>query len=345
MKEKKSNFQNWNNLSKYYIYIILFVLWIILFFVWVFIWEKWYNNFSQFKEKTYQFRDKSNYKFINPLIECDIFRNSDFIKYNSLQDKIKTISDKITSNWWIQHISVYFRDLDNWPWFWYNENEEFTPASLLKVPIMISYFKKAETDQNILNKKILFQEDTSSEMNNIIQNIKPKKELIKGKEYTIDQLIENMIIYSNNKAVNILLQNIDADYLNIIYSDLNIRVNENSISGDFMTVKDYAYFFRILYNASYLNREMSEKALNLLSQIDFKEGLVAWVPNDIIVSHKFWERINWSVIQLHDCWIIYYPNKPYLLCIITRGDNLETLKKIVADVSKAIFDEISLLVN
>jgi hypothetical protein len=44
---------------------------------------------------------------------------------------------------------------------------------------------------------------------------------------------------------------------------------------DFLSVKDMATFFRILYNASYLGRENSEYALKLLSQVDFNNGLRA----------------------------------------------------------------------
>jgi hypothetical protein len=43
-----------------------------------------------------------------------------------------------------------------------------------------------------------------------------------------------------------------------------------------------------LFNASYLNRENSEKVLNLLTKTDFKDGLVAGVNDkNIAISHKF----------------------------------------------------------
>jgi len=29
-------------------------------------------------------------------------------------------------------------------------------------------------------------------------------------------------------------------------------------------------------------------------------------------------------VQLHDCGIVYYPETPYLLCVMTKGWNFET---------------------
>jgi beta-lactamase class A len=112
-----------------------------------------------------------------------------------------------------------------------------------------------------------------------------------------------------------------------------------------MSVKDYAAFFRIIYNSSYLERNMSEKALSLLSSVDYKEGLIAGVPSNLVVSHKFGERQaidknGGTTNQLHDCGIVYYPGHPYLLCVMTKGEKFEELSKIIAKISDIVYREI-----
>jgi len=110
-----------------------------------------------------------------------------------------------------------------------------------------------------------------------------------------------------------------------------------------MSVKEYASFFRILFNASYLNRDMSTKALRILSAVDYKNGIVAGVPSSVRVVHKFGERTlgpKLETKQLHDCGIVYYPNHPYLLCVMTRGSSFESLNEIVTDVSRLIYREL-----
>ena len=131
-----------------------------------------------------------------------------------------------------------------------------------------------------------------------------------------------------------------------LYTDLQISPPNDAVSDDFMTVKTYASFFRILYNASYLSPAMSEKALSLLSQITFDKGIVAGVPNNIPVAHKFGERIytDNQEHQLHDCGIVYHLTDPYLLCVMTRGTDFNVLTSVIKDLSKQVWDEMSVRV-
>src|SRR6185436_5295057 len=89
------------------------------------------------------------------------------------------------------------------------------------------------------------------------------------------------------------------------------------------TPQNYSHLFRALYNGTYLSHDASEKALELLSRTKFSDGIVAGVPKETTVSHKFGERtlsLNTSSInELHDCGIVYYPGHPYFLCIMTKG--------------------------
>ena len=55
----------------------------------------------------------------------------------------------------VQNVSVYFIDLAKGNWAGINENTGYSPASLLKVAIMIAYFKQAEDSPQLLQKKIV----------------------------------------------------------------------------------------------------------------------------------------------------------------------------------------------
>jgi len=148
-------------------------------------------------------------------------------------------------------VSVYLRDLNNGPWIGINEQEKFSPASLLKVPLMISYLKMAESDPQILEKKLLVDQDGRDILS---QNMLPMFRVETGKEYRVADLIGYMIKYSDNLAANILLENIPVEHLNQTYSDLGLAIPDPENPENFMTVTQYSSFFRILYNASYLNQ-------------------------------------------------------------------------------------------
>lgn len=280
---------------------------------------------------------EKGYSFISPLLEC-FSESSDSPKNYQLQEEIKGAISKNIKEKKITEASVYFRDLANGPWIGIGEDKKFTPASLLKVPMAITYYKLAEKNPDILNKKILI---TSDYDNQITQNIKAEKKVEQGKEYTVQELINYMIIESDNRAANALISNIPENNVNKTFNDLGLVLPSVDTPENYMTVKDYSSFFRVLYNASYLNKDYSEKLLYILSESKYKNGLVAGIPADVKVSHKFGERRFGNADQLHDCGIIYKKDKNYLLCIMTRGNDFDNLSKTIQELSKLVYESVN----
>lgn len=167
-------------------------------------------------------------------------------------------------------VGVYVRNLNNGPWFGINENEHYSPASILKLPVLITYLKWIEKDSSIWDKKLLLGEETSE-----THYFAPSKNLIPGKEYTVRDLLNELIVYSDNKSMSALTRSIPRDLYLQVNKDLGITVPGIKTPEDFLSVKDMATFFRILYNASYLERDTSEYALELLTHVNFDTGLRA----------------------------------------------------------------------
>lgn len=277
------------------------------------------------------------YQFINPLIECDINQSIGQQEYRPSRNAIlNLISQKKEQNILLD-ASVYYRDLNNGPWFGINELSDYAPASLLKVPVMMAYYKEAETNPDILTKKIIYTKDPHITE----QYFLPKQTLEEGKTYTIDDLIASMIRESDNNATLILENNIPENKIDKVTADLGIETAVDTTPDDYMSVKGYASLYRVLYNASYLSPFYSEKALALLSQTDFPSGIAESLPKSIKVADKFGEReLDNGVKQLHDCGIIYYPSHPYLLCVMTRGYDYNQLSTTIGDISKTIYDDL-----
>jgi len=289
-----------------------------------------------------EIRNRENYKFINPLLECDSNNISRDKNLDFLKNKLELfVNEQIKTNPDISFTSIYYRDLNNGPWIGINERELFSPASLIKVPLLITYYKLAENNPDILDNKIV----NTELFNPKDQNIVPEITLSQSQEYTVSELLDRMIIYSDNQAYDLLLKNIDNRKLIETYNNLGVDISlgfENP-NGNILSVKQYASFFRILFNASYLSKDMSEKTLGLLSRVKFSQALVAGVPSNILVAHKFGERqyTDTGEKQLHDCGIIYLPNKPYLLCIMTRGKNIPIEENFVKQISSMVYQNIS----
>lgn len=182
------------------------------------------------------------------------------------------------------------------------------------------------------------------------QNIKPERVAEVGKEYSVEELLEYMVLHSDNNASNNLLIHLPAELSEDVFSTFQVPSPRDKTADTYLlNVKEYASFFRILYNASYLSKDSSEAVLNLLSKVTFSRGITGKLPKDIVVAHKFGERMYQETLpnggshekaQLHDCGIVYYPGDPYLLCIMTRGDDMKELSEMTQDISKMIYDAV-----
>jgi hypothetical protein len=75
------------------------------------------------------------YQFISPLLECEPGTDSlRLTGLNPLQKEISSLIEDEKKSGTLTTAAVYFRDLNNGPWFGVNEHESFSPASLLKLP-------------------------------------------------------------------------------------------------------------------------------------------------------------------------------------------------------------------
>ena len=282
---------------------------------------------------------QTEYPLINPLLLCDVGNSAESTQNQDLHSVILAfINDRITQGKASQ-MSVYLQRYGGGGWVGINEDVPYTPASLLKVPLMIAYYKIAEDNPSFLDQRISFKgtDQNSSEYFKSGNNIRA------GATYSIEDLIQHMIGGSDNTATALLQDAMASTTREDTYRDLGLPTPPTDASAEYMSVKNYAYFFRLLYNATYLNREYSEKALKHLTDVDFVQGIRAGVPLSVPVAQKFGERTvsntDGTVLrrELHDCGIVYKKGSNYLLCIMSRGKDFDQLAKNISDLSALVY--------
>ncbi|OGL89160.1 hypothetical protein A3H75_00805 [Candidatus Uhrbacteria bacterium RIFCSPLOWO2_02_FULL_51_9] len=284
----------------------------------------------------------------NPLLVCDVGGNQEFPEFIQLKNHLLDTIDSKKASGAVSSVSVYFRAYGRGKWLLINDEELYAPASMLKVPIMMAYLKAAESEPKILEQVLLYDD---SQDYNIAQRYPASERLKTGGLYRVDELIRRMIVYSDNNTLHLLDDGLSSEKIAEMYTALGLQTPPMPTAEqvNFLTVKDYAYFFRVLYNSTLLSRTMSERALSLLTETTFREGLAATVPDDIKMAHKFGERTLslQPPIQreLHDCGIIYHPENPYLLCVMTKGEQFDQLAETIREIGKAVYEEVGRLPN
>jgi beta-lactamase class A len=286
-------------------------------------------------------------ELINPLLACDASEELSYQELDPLKNKLSNLISEQKRKGMASRVSVYYRDLNDGRWTGVDENDKFVSASLIKVPLLIAYMKKAQIDPGILDKSYAYNNDDGDSQQEVQ---KPPTPFIKGKEYTVNELLFRMIAYSGNNSHVVLAQAIEQNFLKKVYDDLSLSYTDFELSNaidNSISPKTFSTFFRILYNASYLNYEYSKKALEFMTGSTFKDGLAAGLPADIKVAHKFGERTVHDNAtgkvyfrELHDCGIVYDLKHPYLLCVMTQGDDFGNLKSVIKDISGLVYNNL-----
>ncbi|MBP6926180.1 MAG: serine hydrolase [Candidatus Pacebacteria bacterium] len=287
-------------------------------------------------------RDQAaDYTFIHPLLAVSRSEVAPSSQYEKLSHDVDNYIGKMKLSDKIDTASVYFINYKTGGSFLINTKEQYMPASLMKVVIMIAYLKLSETKPDTLSHRLRYTEELDTWLSEAERNT--KSELAVGKSYTVEYLIDKMIGDSDNGATNLLITNINESYLQSVYKALGIK-NPNDDPNYTISTNDYSLFFRILFNATYLSPENSEKALTVLSKATYTDGLVAGLPTNTLIAHKFGQHFideggTIAGVELHDCGIIYTNPGPYLLCVMTKGKTVTGNSEAIAGISKIVAAE------
>ncbi len=268
---------------------------------------------------------ESEWQFLNP------YAKEDNINLKKI-DEFKSTIDKFLKDSNIQ-TAVYFRDLNNGPWFSINGEFRFDGGSLLKIPVLIAYYKNAENNPELLNQKIKYQEKTL-----LFGDPDFEKTLILGKAYTVQKLLEIMIVNSDNTSLALLTEYYEKENIKPTLAQTELYLGILS-EIDTINVIEYAGMLRILYNSEYLSANKSNQALDLMSKTTFADGLTKYLPSEISVAHKYGVRTypQTNEKQLHNCGIIYKRSAPYILCVMTRGKDLKKQAEVIASISQKVY--------
>jgi beta-lactamase class A len=280
------------------------------------------------------------FRLSSPLLDVELPEGYD-VQHEPIpfKSKVKRFVEEQIRAGRARDVSIYYRDLIDGPWFGVNQGRKYNPASLMKVPVMIAWLKRAERDPGVLQTRLLFEEYRFPARP---QTIAPTRTLESGRLYTIDELLHAMIAWSDNRAMWLLYNGLRPEELGDVLDSMD--VSNDQVGGENqVTVHGYSGFFRILYNAAYLNREMSEKALELLTLEDFPQGIAAGVPRGVTVAGKFGEAASntpGEEFQLHEFGIVYHPRGPYILGVMTVGSDPTSQAKVISGISALVYEEI-----
>ncbi|MFH0969030.1 MAG: serine hydrolase [Patescibacteria group bacterium] len=232
-------------------------------------------------------------------------------------------------------VGVYFEYLPSGISIGVNDREEVKLASLSKVPLVMSIFKKIEQGKLSLNDILVVKKE------NLDQEFGTLWEKGEGTNLSVEELVRLSLAESDNTAYYTLSDQLTGQEIDEVYKNLDIPMNQEEKDSKvypLVSPKNYSSIFRSLYLSSFLSEENSNRILEILTKTAFKDKIPAGVPENISIAHKVgvFAQEDTSQDVFIDCGIVYVPERPYILCVFV----LDTDKKAqehIALISKMVY--------
>lgn len=234
------------------------------------------------------------------------------------------------------NLSVYFKDLNSGSSFSISPDKSWIPASIIKAFVAAEAFHQRH--EGIIN----FNTPVTIVADNVVPNPLESDEfprLREGTQATIGQLVQAMIIQSDNTAYNTLLDVLDRRSVESYVKSLGI---ENTIVGEKLNVDDNqqrrdsvnpGYQFNVttagdyskLFDLMYAHKiPDSDELISIFKRQKFDSMIPSMIPSVTPVAHKTGE---WAPIY-HDGGIVYKPESPFILALFSNSNNPSDLAKL-----------------
>lgn len=248
-------------------------------------------------------------------------------------------------------VSVAVEDLESGERLLVNERVVLHAASMMKVPVMMSFYELASRSEIKLKEPLAIANSFKSIVDGSEYRLSPDDdsdpELYRriGEKAEFEDLIERMITRSSNLATNLVIERIGPERVmemvrRLGAKDLMVRRGvEDSKAfqkglNNTVTAFDLMVLFSAIARKEFLGPEMSERMIGVLLKQEFKDAIPAGLPAGTPVAHK----TGWITRIKHDGGIVMPPGrKPYILVVLTRGiADEKRANQLIAAISRTV---------
>lgn len=239
-----------------------------------------------------------------------------------------------------ENVSILIKKLNSLtPIYSYNNKIRLISASTIKVQIMLAALNEVKNNNISLDEKILVEDADILDDSEVFDN---------GKGfYTLYELINWMIIVSDNTATNVIIKKIGMSKINeYILNTLELKSTvlqrymlDNKARGNgfenYTCQEDMLNTFLKLFNKEILNNELCDKAIQILYNQRHQNQIMRYIYTPVKFAHKtgYLEFLN------HDVGVMNINNKYYYVGISVYNSTMkEGNKRLVGILGKVIYN-------
>lgn len=229
---------------------------------------------------------------------------------------------------------IFIKNLKTGEAYTQNGHGSFEPGSLYKVWLMGAVFEKVKKGE------IKEDDEITAEVASINQefDIGPEDaELNSGAlDFSISSALEQMITISHNYAAMVLTKTVGRpailDFLK------NYGLLDSSLGTPLKTsAVDFGRLFEKLYIGEVVDKQYSQKMLDILSRQKINDRIPKYLPKEIKIAHKTGEIGYFE----NDAGLVFSPGGDFVIVVLSETKNPQATGERIAQLSKAIYDYIN----
>jgi beta-lactamase class A len=223
---------------------------------------------------------------------------------------------------------IYYYNLIDNEEFGINDEDEFTAASTIKIPLNLYLYEKIKSGNVNPDGILSYQKQDYETGTGIIQSQSF------GKKYTVRELSKLSIEISDNVAANMLFRFLGAYNVKEYMRQKGAKVvyDEKNISSP----RDMGLYMKLVYEFYKENSTIGDELMSFFLNTKFNDRLPALLPETVKVAHK----IGTQVKVFNDVGIVF-AQKPYIVSVMTDNINEAEAANVIANISKKIFDYVN----
>jgi beta-lactamase class A len=228
--------------------------------------------------------------------------------------------------------AVYLEDLKTAQYTGIAMDRKYTAWSLLKLGVLVTVLEKME--QGALSPDMMMPlpaQDKSSPP--AAWDVSPASSAAPVRE-----LLERLITHSDNTASFVLSGTFHAAEFQQTLRALGLSCagpDEPAHTLPDISARQMGHALRMIYHSALLSRPFSQLVLSLLSSSIYDSQLPRHLPPSVPVCHL--AAFNADSGDFHDCGIIFAPGRPYILCVMSSGNNRKEADRVISDISRAVY--------
>ncbi|WP_442597898.1 CapA family protein [Neobacillus sp. D3-1R] len=225
---------------------------------------------------------------------------------------------------WQGNITVHYKNLISNVGYSLNSQEAVRAASTIKLPLALYVMKLAESGKINLKEKLTYQEYHYYGGSGVIQNSKV------GTQYTIEELVEKAMVYSDNIAFIMLKEKIGQNAFIQFMKDLGGMYTYPQ-GKNLTSAYDLSLYAKNLYQYSQKST-YGKKLVEYLKHTIYNTTIPKGISG-LEIAHKVGMIPN---EQIYNDIAIVYAKQPYTLAVTTKNLPYEKSQQVIAKIASIV---------